>query len=348
MVKWIRLSTDMFDNRKIKYIRSSYGNDPVLVWVMLLTIAGKSNDGGRLMLTPSIPYDTGMLADELGFSCEEMDRAIDALVLLDMIVEENGALVVRGWEEHQNAEGLERIREQTRERVAKYREKKKEFINGEFCAYCGAQATGYDHIIPTSRGGQDVDSNKVPCCKECNSIKNNRPLYKFLNENRDRIRDDLIAQNPKLLKFVTLSNEHNRYIVTQCNATEEDKEIDIDKDISIESIVADFNAICKSFAKVKSISDARRKTIRARLNTYTPEQVHEVFEKAEASAFLKGKNAKSWIATFDWLMKDANFAKVLDGNYDDRDQKKTTAFNNFHQRKYDYESLEAKLLGEEK
>ena len=43
-----------------------------------------------------------------------------------------------------------------------------------------------------------------------------------------------------------------------------------------------------------------------------------VFEKAEASHFLKGGNGRDWSADFDWLMKDANFAKVLDGNYDDK------------------------------
>ena len=43
-----------------------------------------------------------------------------------------------------------------------------------------------------------------------------------------------------------------------------------------------------------------------------------LFEKAEASSFLKGSNDRAWRATFDWLIKDTNMAKVLDGNYDDR------------------------------
>ena len=42
-----------------------------------------------------------------------------------------------------------------------------------------------------------------------------------------------------------------------------------------------------------------------------------LFIKAEASSFLKGRNDRNWIASFDWLIKDANMAKVLDGNYDD-------------------------------
>ena len=43
-----------------------------------------------------------------------------------------------------------------------------------------------------------------------------------------------------------------------------------------------------------------------------------LFKKAEASDFLKGKNGRDWQATFDWLIKDNNMAKVLEGNYDNK------------------------------
>ena len=49
---------------------------------------------------------------------------------------------------------------------------------------------------------------------------------------------------------------------------------------------------------------------------YTLEDFQRVFEKAESSDFLKGKNKRDWSATFDWLICDSNMAKVLDGNYD--------------------------------
>ena len=47
------------------------------------------------------------------------------------------------------------------------------------------------------------------------------------------------------------------------------------------------------------------------------EDFQREFEKAEASSFLKGQNNRNWMASFDWLLKDSNMAKVLDGNYDD-------------------------------
>ena len=48
------------------------------------------------------------------------------------------------------------------------------------------------------------------------------------------------------------------------------------------------------------------------------EDLYEAFKKAEASDFLKGKNESNWQADFDWILKDANLAKILDGKYDNR------------------------------
>lgn len=90
--------------------------------------------------------------------------------------------------------------------------------------------------------------------------------------------------------------------------------------VNYEQIKDLYNDICISFPKITSLSDTRKKSIKARLNTYTVEQFEEMFKKAEASTFLKGGNNRNWTANFDWLMKDSNFAKVLDGNYDNKPQ----------------------------
>ena len=84
-------------------------------------------------------------------------------------------------------------------------------------------------------------------------------------------------------------------------------------------LIADlYNEICTSFPRLTVLSDKRKQSIRARFKTYTVEQFKEMFEKAEASDFLKGANNKNWQANFDWMMKDANFAKILDGNYNNK------------------------------
>jgi hypothetical protein len=46
---------------------------------------------------------------------------------------------------------------------------------GSLCAYgCGRAATGLDHIIPVSKGGQSRPTNLLPACKPCNSAKKDR------------------------------------------------------------------------------------------------------------------------------------------------------------------------------
>lgn len=126
-VKWIKLHTGMFDNAKIKYIRTlPEGNNMVLIWVMLITKAGQCNSNGFIFLTESIPYTPQMLASEFGFDTYLIELALGTFSKLDMIHLENHNICITGWEEHQNIEGLEKIREQTRERVKKFRERQKQ------------------------------------------------------------------------------------------------------------------------------------------------------------------------------------------------------------------------------
>ena len=106
-----------------------------------------------------------------------------------------------------------------------------------------------------------------------------------------------------------------------------EKEIDIEIDIEIEKeseetvkinyqLIADmYNNTCVSFPKLTKLSEARKKAIKARLRSYSVDDFQKLFSMAEESDFLKGKNQRNWSATFDWLIKDSNMAKVLDGNY---------------------------------
>ena len=79
-----------------------------------------------------------------------------------------------------------------------------------------------------------------------------------------------------------------------------------------------YNRLCPSLPSVKTLSEARKKAIKARLNSYTEDDLCEAFKLAEASDFLKGKNDRNWQADFDWILKDANIAKILDGKYNNK------------------------------
>lgn len=91
--------------------------------------------------------------------------------------------------------------------------------------------------------------------------------------------------------------------------------------IEIQEVVDLYHSICVSFPSVKVISDARKKAIKARLETYSLEDFKTVFENAESSSFLKGNNDRKWSANFDWLIADRNIVKVLEGNYADKGRK---------------------------
>lgn len=125
-VQWIKLTTNIFDNRKIKHLRKlPDGDSIVLIWLMLLTIAGKCNAGGRIYLTERIPYDSKMLADELDFEENTVKLALEALQRFDMIEFDGAFLLISGWEEHQNIDGMEKIRENKRLAQARWREKQR-------------------------------------------------------------------------------------------------------------------------------------------------------------------------------------------------------------------------------
>lgn len=126
-VKWIKITTDMFDNRKIKHLRRlPDGDSIVLIWVMLLTLAGRCNSGGMIFLTENIPYTPKMLADELDFEESTVQLALNAIERLGMIqTNDDGFLAVTGWAEHQNIDGMEKIREQNRLRKQRQREKER-------------------------------------------------------------------------------------------------------------------------------------------------------------------------------------------------------------------------------
>ena len=80
-----------------------------------------------------------------------------------------------------------------------------------------------------------------------------------------------------------------------------------------------YNQICTELPSCVKLSESRKKAIRARLSSgYTVEDFKTLFQKTKDSSFLTGGNNRNWIAGFDWLIKDGNMAKVLEGTYDDR------------------------------
>lgn len=129
-VKWIKLATDIFDNRKIKQIEKMPDGDAIIViWLKLLILAGDVNDGGAVYFTRDIPYTDQLLATQFDRPLAVVQFALKTFERFNMIQIVDDLILVSNWEKYQNVESLERIREQNRLRQKRWYDKQKELPN---------------------------------------------------------------------------------------------------------------------------------------------------------------------------------------------------------------------------
>lgn len=85
----------------------------------------------------------------------------------------------------------------------------------------------------------------------------------------------------------------------------------------------DYNALMNTFnrmfegklPKVSSMTDKRKKAVKARASEHGKVSIMTVFNNVVQSAFLLGRNDQNWRCDFDWIFKPTNFVKILEGNY---------------------------------
>lgn len=148
-VKWIKIASNIFDNRKIRQIECIPDGDSIIVvWVKLLCLAGNINDSGMIYFTKEIPYTDQMLATQFNRPLATVQLALKTFENFGMIELVDNILHISNWEKYQNVDGMERIREQTRKRVAKHREKAHLTDNSE----C--------NVTVTLRNATDIDKDK--------------------------------------------------------------------------------------------------------------------------------------------------------------------------------------------
>lgn len=124
-VKWIKIVTDVFDDEKILMIETLPEADSIIViWFKLLCLAGKQNNSG-VFLMGRMPYTDEMFATVFRRPINTVRLALKTFEDFGMIEIINDAVTIPNWEKHQSIETLDKIREQTRLRVAKHREKQK-------------------------------------------------------------------------------------------------------------------------------------------------------------------------------------------------------------------------------
>lgn len=132
-VKWIKITTDVFDDEKILLIESlpdAYAI--IVVWFKLLCLAGKQNNSGVFMMG-KIAYTDKMLATIFRMKESTVTMALQTFEQFGMIEIIDGVITIPNWGKHQNLDQLESKKEYMRNYMKEYREKQKALTSKDNC-----------------------------------------------------------------------------------------------------------------------------------------------------------------------------------------------------------------------
>lgn len=77
-----------------------------------------------------------------------------------------------------------------------------------------------------------------------------------------------------------------------------------------------WNESCGSLVKITMLTQRWDTQSRTLIDEYGEDEFRRAVELVSQSSFLTGNSKGKWRATFSWLIKDDNLAKVLSGDYD--------------------------------
>lgn len=139
--------------------------------------------------------------------------------------------------------------------------------------------------------------------------------YKQLEEKAKRYLATFPDQTPEQIYI-------NGFLAGYRERGSEDGAPEVSRD-AVKEALERYNTTCVGFGKVRALSDKRKTKLRLRLDEMARvgdplEVIQTVFDKMQASSFLKGGGPRGWKASFDWLLtNDTNWLKVFEGQYDD-------------------------------
>ena len=208
-VKWIKINIDMFDDEKIKIIQAMPEGDSLLVvWIKLITLAGKTNDGGYIYIAENMPYTEEMLSTIMNKPINTIRLALSTFLSLKMIEEDTKGIYLINFEKHQSLDKMEKLKEQNRIRVAKYRDKKKQELlecNDDVTLHV-MQSNGIDIDIDKDI---DKDNNIYIPFGEYKRVKLKKKEYDKLIEEYGKEYVDFIID--RLDEYVESNNNKNKY-----------------------------------------------------------------------------------------------------------------------------------------
>lgn len=166
-VKWIKITTDIFDDEKILLIESlpdSYAI--IVVWFKLLCLAGKQNNSGVFMMNNRVAYTDKMLATIFRMKETTVTMALQTFEQFGMVEIIDGVITIPNWGKHQNLDQLENRKEFMRNYMKEYRAKQKALTSGED-GKPSCKPNGKSNSKPNVRqADKEEDKNKTKKKKE--------------------------------------------------------------------------------------------------------------------------------------------------------------------------------------
>ena len=104
-VGWIKISTDIFSNRKIKILLKERDGDTYFrMWIQILTIAGECNRNGGLYISDNSPFKVEDFTNIIGKSSKTFTKVLQKFVDLGMLIYKDDTYFVKNWNKYQSTE----------------------------------------------------------------------------------------------------------------------------------------------------------------------------------------------------------------------------------------------------
>ena len=153
-VKWIKITTDIFDDEKIILIESLPDAYAIItVWFKLLCLAGKQNNSGVFLLG-RMPYTDKMLATIFRMKESTVTMALQTFEQFGMVQIIDGVITIPNWGKHQNLDQLESKKEYMRGYMREYRAKQKALTSGKAPSKAPSKTNGKAKV---SQADKEID-----------------------------------------------------------------------------------------------------------------------------------------------------------------------------------------------
>ena len=164
-VKWIKITTDIFDDEKILLIESMPSSDSIItIWFKLLILAGKQNNNGVFMMSNKLPYTDEMLATIFRRDINTVRLALSTFEKFGMIEIVDNVITIPNWNKHQTLDAYERKKERDRAYQKDRRERQKMLIDGK------SSDKSSDVAVSEEEREEDKDIDKKENTKRKNFI----------------------------------------------------------------------------------------------------------------------------------------------------------------------------------